>query len=86
MLLYYLLLSISCVGVGVESGIHRESFESPDVCSTRILPSLTWPKSVSSVQRDRRYGVKSTVGNDCTFTKGGSSRNFITEICQVSKM
>ena len=84
--IYYLLLTISCVGVGVQSGIQRSSSESSNLCNIGMLPSLTWPKSFSSAHREKRYGLKSTVGNDCTFTKGGSSRNFATETCQISEM
>jgi hypothetical protein len=62
-----------------------------DITSALIRPSTSLPslhdhkfKEARSVSRGLRYGMKSKIGKDITFDKGGNSRNFASIEDQIS--
>jgi hypothetical protein len=62
-----------------------------DVTSALIRPSTSLPslhdhkfKEARCISRGIRYGVKSKIGKDMTFAKGGHSRNFANIEDQIS--
>lgn len=62
-----------------------------DITSALIRPSTSLPslhdhrfKGARSITRGNRHGVKSDVGKDITFAKGGHSKNFASKEDQIS--